>query len=95
MVVMKLRRGWIYREEAVGVTPARIKVSLFNDNGTEQVKVFDDNAQGAKSAAVFISKELGRDDWLLEECGFLGYRIFTEPKEEKCQLSGHEGEVRS
>jgi hypothetical protein len=70
---MRKRIGWIYREPGSGVTPNRIKVKLDKD----VTATFDDNSVGAAEAAQFISVNCG-DDWKLEECGFLGYRIVVE-----------------
>lgn len=80
--IMKQKHGWIYREPAVGVTPARMKVSLnlIAEPGKEarkEEKVFDDNNAGAQEAANYISSVVG-DSWKIEDCAFLGYRIFTE-----------------
>lgn len=65
-----MKRGWIYREESIGVTPARIKVDL----DSRPRKTFDDNTVGASEAAAYITSQLG-DDWKLEDMQFLGYRI--------------------
>jgi hypothetical protein len=70
---MRIHHGWIYRDKGQGITPDRIRVTI-PDKGT---KVFDDTAAGAQGAADYISSVIG-NTWKLEECGFLGYRIFTE-----------------
>jgi hypothetical protein len=73
---MKRNHGWIYREPAVGNTPARIRVQFKNGD----TKVFDDNSIGAAEATSHITTILG-DEWKLEDLAFLGYRIVTQDPE--------------
>lgn len=74
---MRVRHGWITREEGVGATPPRIHVTLRQGDGHNTLKVFDDSPSGAQEAADYVSGQIG-DNWKLEDCAFLGYRIFTE-----------------
>lgn len=70
---MRTYHGWIYREPASGVTPARIRVKL----NQLETQVFNDNHIGAEKAAEYISRTIGYS-WKLEDMQFLGYRIITE-----------------
>lgn len=73
---MRKHLGWIYRDKAetAGMRD-HLVVTVNPENGSPVRKDFPDSAGGASNAAEFITEVLGRDDWRLEECGFLGMRI--------------------
>lgn len=73
--------GWLFRTE--GKPPyieARVHISEI-PMGSSCQETFPDNNEGAIRAAEWVSATLSRDDWKLEECGFLGHRIVVPTQE--------------
>lgn len=59
--------GWLHRTDG---QPPYIEVSIGSAKET-----FSDSTKGSEQAAQYITDQLQRDDWTLQEMAFLGYRI--------------------
>lgn len=71
----KRRVGWIFRTEH---EPRRIIAYATGPDGTVSQHAFANNTEGTRGAVNWMTATLERDDWLLENMDFLGYRIYVE-----------------